>query len=409
MIKNFLLSSGVPLIIQKMKHIKSFVLGIWIKHGSRHETTSKNGLSHFIEHLFFQGTQRRDAKSISIEIDSIGGELNAFTTREFTTLYIKVLDKYLNKGIELIGDIFSNSIFPEKEIEKERSVILDEIRTIKDIPEELLHDLFMEYTYPDGLGQPILGKEETVINIKRDDILDCYRNYFKTQNIVITCAGSFDELNLIKTLEESITIENSNKVLPLSNSKFSSSINLFQKDLNEIHLCIGFELPPFNTPYRIPFIILNSILGGSVSSRLFQEIREKRGWVYNIYSFVSFYSDTGLLAIYTACEKKLLNKIIETIFKIIKTMRKNLQESEIERAKTQAISQILFSSESPNSVMQSLAYQEIYLGKTFSTNEIIKQINRTSFKDIKECISIINEKNFSLALLGPIDKNKLDI
>lgn len=407
MIKKLFLSSGIPLIIQKMNSAKSFVVGIWIKHGSRHEPSSKSGLSHFIEHLFFQGTKKRDTKSISFEIDSIGGELNAFTTREFTTLYVKAIKKYQNKAIELIGDIFSNSIFPESEIEKERSVILDEIRMVQDTPEELIHDLFMEHTYPNGLGQPILGKEETVAKIKREDILECYKNYFKTKNIVITCAGSFNESKLIESLEKNIVVEDTNKVLICNKSKFSPSIISFEKELNETHLCIGFEIPSFNSPYRIPFVILNCILGGSVSSRLFQQIREKQGWVYNIYSFVSFYSDTGLLAIYTASEKRLLNRIIETIFKIFKSLKDSLEESEIKRAKAQSISQILFSLESPNSVMQSLAYQEIYLGKVFSVDEITKQINNVSLKHVKECISMIDEKRFSLLALGPINKDDI--
>lgn len=407
MIKKTYLFSTTPVLMNKMNYYRSFVLGIWIKHGSRHEPSSKNGLSHFIEHLFFQGTSKRNAQKISLEIDSMGGDINAFTSREFTSIYIKVLDTYISRAIELIGDIYSNPLFPEEEIEKERSVILDELRTVNDTPDELIHDLFMENSFPDGLGQPILGREEAVSGITRKDIIDCYNEFYGIDNCIISCAGNFEEEKLIESLEKNIIDRNSQKSVTTKSSKFSPSLKVYEKDLNEIHLCMGTETFPFNSPYRHALILLNCIIGGSVSSRLFQEIREKRGWVYNIYSFTSFYHDTGLFGIYTACDPKKINKIIETIFKIIKKIPEDLKKEEFERAKTQTISQILFSSESPGSVMHSLAYQELYLGHCLSIEEQIKQIEAVEFNELKDMASILKERIFSTTLLGPVSEKEL--
>lgn len=388
--------------MNEMKGYRSFVLGVWIKHGSRHEPSSKNGLSHFIEHLFFQGTPKRDAHRISLEIDTLGGDINAFTSREFTSIYIKVLDTYMPQAIELIGDIYSNPLFPEEEIEKERSVILEEIRTINDTPDELVHDLFMENSFPDGLGQPILGREEAVLTITRKDIVDRYNEFYG--NSIISCAGSFDEKRLIESLEKNIKPRIFKNVVINSNSLFSPCIKIHEKDLNEIHLCMGTETFPFNSPHRYALILLNCIVGGSVSSRLFQEIREKRGWVYNIYSFTSFYHDTGLFGVYTACEPKKINRIVETIFKILKKIPENLKKEEFKRAKTQTISQIIFSQESPSSVMHNLAYQELYFGQYYTLQQQIKQFESVTFNEVRDMASILKEKDFSITLLGPVSE-----
>ncbi|MCS7163372.1 MAG: insulinase family protein, partial [Thermodesulfovibrio sp.] len=367
----------------------------------------KNGLSHFIEHLFFQGTPKRNARQISFEIDSIGGDINAFTSREFTALYIKVLNTSICKALEIIGDIYSNPLFPEQEIEKERSVILDEIRTVNDTPDELIHDLFMENSFPNGLGQPILGKESTVLKITRQDIIDCYNSFYGINNCIISCAGNFEEKSLIKYLEKNINIKTSNKSPTINSYSFSPGIKIHEKDLNEIHLCMGVDTFPFKSPYRNALTILNCIIGGSVSSRLFQEIREERGWVYNIYSFTSFYHDTGVFGIYTACDHDKINKIIEIIFKIIKRIPEDLKNDEIERAKTQIISQILFSSESPSSIMHNLAYQELYLGDLVSIKDQIKQIKGVSFREVQHLASLLKDKKFSITILGPISKEEI--
>lgn len=403
------LSSGIPLIFERMRNFQSFVLGIWIKHGCRHEPIEKNGLSHFIEHLFFQGTKNRTAKDISLEIDSIGGDLNAFTAREFTALYIRSLKNKMTKSVELISDIFSNPTFPEKEIEKERAIILDEIRMINDNPEELIHDLFMESTFRNNLGQPILGKEKTIMNIRRKDIVDCFNHYYGTNNCIISCAGNFDINDLIEELEKNITKRYSLNTNLKKNAEFQSGIHVFERELSEVHICLGFQTIPFNHKDRQALTLLNCILGGSVSSRLFQEIREKRGLAYNIYSFVSFYSDTGILGIYTACEPSKGNKIIKLLKSILKKLPDTVRQDELERAKNQIISQILYSNESPSSVMQNLAYHDIYLEGIYSVKEQIKQINSVSLGEIKRVANQFLDSDFSLTVLGSIKRDSLDI
>ncbi len=403
------LSSGIPLIIHKLSNFNSFVLGIWIKHGSRHEPSNKNGLSHFIEHLFFQGTKKRTAKEISLQIDSIGGDLNAFTGREFTSIYIKSLKHNMSKAIELISDIFSNPLFPAKEIEKERAIILEEIRMVNDNPEELVHDLFMEKAFNNNLGSPILGKEHTVEKIIRKDILECFKNYYGTNNCLISCAGNFDVEKLVSDLEEHLTYR---KGIQLScekpKAKFSSGVHVFQKELNEVHICLGFQAVPFKHEDRNRLTLLNCILGGSVSSRLFQEIREKKGLAYNIYSFVSFYSDTGIFGIYTACEPSKVNEMLKSINSTLKKLSK-IKDEEMERAKTQMTAQILYSSESLSSIMQNLAFQYIYLNGIYKTREQISLINAIKMNDIQRVRDYILNNAFSLTLLGPMEREKLDI
>ncbi len=407
-IKSYLFSN-VPLLMQKMPYAHSFVLGIWVKYGSRYEELSKNGISHFLEHLFFQGTKNRDAKSISIEIDSIGGDINAFTTREFTAIYIKALAKHIETAIELICDIFSNPTFPENEVEKERTVILDEIRTISDTPEELVHDLFMEHAFQGGLGQPILGKEATVLNITREDIVRCYDEYYSLSNCVISCAGNFDEKVLFDYLEKNLIFRNSKKTPDIKPSIFTPSLNVYEEDFNEVHITIGMDTFSFNNPYRYPLTLLNSIIGGSVSSKLFQEIREKRGLAYNIYSSVSFYHDTGLFEIYTACDQKKINEILSIIMDIFKNLPDSLTEEELQRAKTQIVSQILFSLESSTSIMNNLAYQELYSNTILSPEEYTRKIESVTLKDICEVASMLKEKKPGITLLGPIKKEAIDL
>jgi predicted Zn-dependent peptidase len=407
--KKIYLSSGIPVILQKMDKFQSFVLGIWIKHGSRHDPAEKNGLSHFIEHLFFQGTKRRDAKTISYEIDSLGGDINAFTTREFTSIYVKGLKKQISRYLDLLCDLYSNPLFPEQEIEKERSVILDEIRMVNDTPEEFAHDIFMENAFQNSLGLPILGKENTVSNITREDIIDCFKNYYGLGNSLICCAGNFDENELTNFLEKNIKKRKSKPVFFDNPAKFSPGIKVYEKELHEVHLCLGFETVPFRHENRLPLTLLNCIVGGSVSSRLFQEIREKRGLAYNIYSFVSFYSDTGVFGIYTASEYKKINKVIKVIMDILKKLPDNLKEEEIDRAKTQIISQIIYSSESPSSVMQTLAYNEIYLGGVYKVKEQISQIKKIKFEDIRKVAHYLRKDSFNLTVFGPIKKDQLNI
>lgn len=407
MIKKIILSSGTPLIMQKRSSFYSFMLGVWIKYGSRHEPRDKNGLSHFIEHLLFQGTSKRDAKSISLQIDSLGGDINAFTAREFTSLYIKVLNKYIPEAIELIGDIFSSPSFPEREIEKERSIIIDEIRTVEDTPDELIHDLFMNDIFPDSLGQPVLGKKETVMNISRDDIINCFKKYYSGTNCIITCVGNFNENEIIKEIEKNFRFRNTESVPILKKSVFNPSIHVHERDLNEVHLCLGIESFPFNSPYRYNLSLLNLIVGGCVSSKLFQEIREKRGYTYNIYSFISCYSDTGIFGVYTACDKSRVYNVLELILSIIKNLHETLTEDELQRAKKQAISHLLFSSESTNYVMQNLAYQEIYLKKIYKIKEQIKKIESIKMSDLKDTADFLKNKTFALTILGALSSKEL--
>lgn len=403
------LSSGIPVIMQRIGFFHSFVLGIWIKFGSRHEPPQKRGLSHFIEHLLFQGTKNRDAKRISLEIDSLGGDLNAFTAREFTALYVKGLRKNLDKSIELICDIYSNPLFPEDEIEKERAVILDEIRIVHDSPEEFTHDFFTERVFDESLGVSILGRAETVSTISREDILDVFERFYGVNNTFICCAGNFDENLLIEKLEENLSNRLSEESKIHRRAKFKPTISVSQRDFQEVHICVGFETVPFESELRNSLAVLNCIVGGSVSSRLFQEIREKRGLAYNVYSFLSSYADTGLFGIYTACEAKKVNQVLGVIREIISKISETLTEEEVERAKNQILSQILYSSESASSVMQSLAFQFLYLNRTYSLRQQQRQIQKITLKEVKAVSEFLKPDKMGIALVGPVKEERLNL
>lgn len=266
------LVNQIPVIMVPMKNFRSVSMGIWVKTGSRFEKPEENGISHFLEHLFFKGTKRRSQKDIAIEIDSIGGELNAFTSKETTTFYIKVLDQFIEKGIDLLSDIFLNSLFPEEEIEKEKSIIKEEIKMVEDTPDDYIHDLFHQTAWDNtGLGQPILGRRETIKTFSREKLLNYKKKYYGTKDIVISCAGRFEPERLIGLLNKYFGTMNDGSDPPeIKKPEFHYRTNIHKKDLSEIHLCLGVEAFEISSPYRYHISILNAILGGGVSSRLFK-------------------------------------------------------------------------------------------------------------------------------------------
>lgn len=399
------LENGIPVVMEQLKNFRSFILGIWVKVGSRNETPDKNGISHFLEHMFFKGTKKRTATEISIDIDSLGGELNAFTSRENTAFYVKVLDEYIDKGVELLSDIFLHSQFLEEEIEKEKGVIKEEIKLVEDTPDDYIHDLFSRTVWGEkGLGQPVLGKRETIKGFTREDLINHVRKYYGTKDTVIACAGNFEPDHVIDLLNHYLgNLRRGSEPELFSPPFFNREIAVYTKDLSEVHICLGVEGLPYASEDRYALAILNTILGAGVSSRLFQEIREKKGYAYSIFSFVSAYFDTGFWAVYAGTGRKKAVIVAELIIREMKNLYKTLSESELKRAKDQLKGNLILGLESTGSRMQSIARQEIYYKRYFSQKEIMKEIDAVTLEQARSLSKrLINDGKMSMTVLGPV-------
>ncbi|HLG22570.1 MAG TPA: pitrilysin family protein, partial [Candidatus Manganitrophaceae bacterium] len=297
MFRKMVLDNGIRIVAEKMSSVKSVSIGLWINIGSRDEEAHEHGMSHFLEHMFFKGTAKRSAKEIAREIDAIGGELNAFTSRETTTFYAKVLDDHLPKAVELLSDNFHYSRFDPREIERERQVVIEEIKMVEDDPEDLVHDLYTgDIWRGNPLGRPILGTIETISDITRKKIIHFLKRTYDPRQIVISVAGHFDLPSLMKLLERAFGRYTADgiRLHPRLAPEINPHVRVKKRKLEQAHLCIGTRGLPQGDPDRHALYVLNTILGGSVSSRLFQEIRERRGLAYSIYSYPSSYQDGGL-------------------------------------------------------------------------------------------------------------------
>jgi len=407
MFKKTHLENGVPVVTESLKNVRSVVLGIWVKVGSRNETTEKNGISHCLEHMFFKGTKKRSAKDIAFEIDSLGGDLNAFTSRENTTFYIKVLDEYLEKGIELLSDIFLHPIFPEDELEKEKKIIKEEIKMVEDTPDEYIHDLFTKTIWGNtGLGQSILGRRETVKSFTKNDLLTHIRKYYGTRDIVISCSGNFDHDILLNNLHKNLgNLRRGSEPERRPPPQYNGKVAVFKKDLAEAHICLGLKGLSQASKERYSLYVLNTILGAGISSRLFQEIREKRGLAYSIYSFIASYYDTGIWGVSAGVSRRKVRETLELIIKEMSSLKDTMDEAELKRAKDQLKGNIILGLESTSSRMNNIARQEIYYGRYYSPKEIIQEIESITLGRIKDLVDkLVHKESISLTVYGPVNE-----
>jgi len=410
MYKKLFLDNGIPVVMDTVKEARSVTLGVWVKVGSRNEHPEENGISHFLEHMFFKGTSKRTSKDIAVEIDSLGGELNAFTTRESTTFYVKVLDEHLEKAIELLSDIFLNSTFPVEEIEKEKGIISEEIKLVEDTPDDFVHDLFNKAIWDnDGLGQFVLGKKETIDTFSRDDLFRHVEKFYTTKNIVVACSGNFNEEILNRNLNSTIgNIKRESESQKNSCPEFNGKVNIIPKKLSEVHICLGLKGLPHASEDRYSMHLLNTILGAGVSSRLFQEVREKRGLAYSIYSFNNSYLDTGVWGVYAGTDKRHAEEVIDIITDQIRSLSDSISPEDLRRAKDQLKGNLMLALESTSSKMINIARQEIYYGRYFAPEEIINAVEAVTLEDIKALSHrLVGNNPFALTVYGPIKRLKL--
>ena len=405
-----LLDNGIRVVSQEMPDHRSVSLGIWVENGSRHESTRENGISHFIEHLLFKGTERRSAAQIAEEMDAIGGVLNAFTAKEHTCYYAKVLDEDLPLAIDLLTDIFLHSVFNADEIERERSVILQEISQAEDTPDDYIHDLFsLDFFKDHPLARPICGSAETVNSFRRQDFLTFFKSRYRPRRVVVAAAGHLRHDELVQAFNERLGSVRDSVHDGRSDSEdgdgapeMQSGIFQHTKSLEQAHLCLGVSGVHQTHPLRYAAYVLNTLLGGGMSSRLFQEIREKRGKAYSVYSFSSSYKDVGYLGVYAGTSVEWVEEVVELILKEHKQLAAgDIKEEEIRRTQGQLVGSMMLGLESTDSWMSHIARNEIYFGEPITTDEICRGIRAVSRDTVVDLAStLFGSQEIALSLLG---------
>ncbi len=405
------LNNGIRVITENIPHAHSVSIGIWVTNGSRHDRRDLNGVAHFIEHLLFKGTEKRSALDIAREIDSVGGVLNAFTCREYLCFYAKVLSDALPKAVDLLADIFLNSSFEESEVEKERKVILQEIRMLKDSPDNYIHELFCQSFWKSHpLGMSIVGTEESVSGMSRDALLSTRHERFKAEDIIICAAGNLRHSELISLLGTHFNeVPTGTYSCPGNPPIYERQVRILEKDLEQVHLCLGTKALPQDSPLRYAGYILNAILGGSISSRLFQEVREKLGLAYSVYSYVLSHSDAGTMVVYAGTKPDKLSEVIEIVLKALHTLKTEpVSPSEMAFAKEHLKGNLLLSLENSDNRMTKLAKNEIYFRRQIPISEILDGLKHVSSDDVVGLGAQLFKGDYlTLELLGKIDSRSI--
>lgn len=403
------LDNGIRVVSHEMPDNRSVSLGIWVENGSRHESAEENGISHFIEHLLFKGTERRSAAQIAEEMDAVGGIINAFTSKENTCYYAKVLDENLPLAIDLLTDIFLHSSFDAEEIERERSVILQEISQSEDTPDDYVHDLFnLDFFQNQPIGRPICGRQETVTGFSRDDIVKFFKARYRPEKVIVSAAGNLRHGAIVEAMAArlgsigQVSLKSATEIgadiLPTT----ASGIYPHPKPLEQVHLCLGMTGIHQTHPKRYVGYVLNTLLGGGMSSRLFQEIREKRGKAYSVYSFSSSYKDVGYVGVYAGTSLESTEEVVELITQELKKLAAGgMTSAELERTQGQLVGSTMLGLESTDSWMSHIARNEIYFGKSITTEEICQRIRAVSRDDVVELANdLFRSDGRTLTLLG---------
>ncbi len=406
------LPNGLRVLTEPMAHLRSVTMGIWVETGSRHEVPSQGGISHFLEHLFFKGTTRRTAAQIAEEIDAVGGVLNAFTTKEYTCFYAKVLPEHLGIATDLLADLFTASRFAHEEIERERSVVLQEISQLEDTPDDWIHDLFsLDFWAGHALARPIAGTVETVQGLERRELLDFLAARYRPDRVIIAAAGGVDHARLVASVERAFEcLEGTSAAFHDSAPAPRRVVHVHEKPLEQLHVCLGVPGLAQSDPERYAAHLLNTAFGGGMSSRLFQEIREKRGKAYNVYSFLSSFRDTGYVGVYVGTSAAWLHEVIDVVRTEARRLaRDGLAPAELERAKEQVKGSLLLGLETSDSHMSRIAKNEIYHGRDISIDEVREMIDAVTRDDIVRVAErLLGQGIVACTVLGDLQGRRLD-
>lgn len=408
MYKKYTLDNGIRVVMEDISYVNSVSIGVWVDNGSIKEDKHINGISHFIEHMLFKGTSNRTAKQIAEAIDNIGGQINAFTSKEYTCFYAKVIDSHLPIAIDVLADMINNSLFSEEDIEKEKSVVVEEINMYEDSPEDVVYDLLAETMFENtSLSLPILGTVDTLNSITREKLIDYFNNNYTVENLVISIAGNIKVDETLELLEKKFAIlkHNSDKNNNIAdNIKFTQKVRGKYKKTEQLNFCIGMEGIPCGNDDIYSLLILNNIFGGSMSSRLFQKIREEKGLVYSVYSHPSSYKNIGTFTIYAGLNPKQIYNVVNIIKNDIEELKLNLITiDELEKSKEQLKGNYILGLESTSSRMAEIGKSELILGKMYSPKEILGKIDKVTLENVKETIDkIFNYNKFNIAYVGNI-------
>ncbi|KWW10963.1 MULTISPECIES: pitrilysin family protein [Bacillaceae] len=404
MIKKYTCQNGVRIVLENIPTVRSAAIGVWIKTGSRNETPELNGVSHFLEHMFFKGTTTRNAREIAESFDSVGGQVNAFTSKEYTCYYAKVMDNHASYALEILADMFFNSTFDEEELKKEKNVVYEEIKMYEDTPDDIVHDLLSQAVYEKHpLGYPILGTEETLETFNSETLKKYVHDMYTPDKVVISIAGNVDE-KLIQEVESYFGSYQGGEHRPeLIKPAFHENRITRKKETEQAHLCLGYKGLEIGNDKTYSLITLNNILGGSMSSRLFQDVREQRGLAYSVYSYHSSYQDSGLVTVYGGTGTSQLDSLYETIQETLDTLKRDgITEKELRNSKEQLKGSLMLSLESTNSRMSRNGKNELMLGEHRSLDDIIIKIDEVTEGTVNELANQIFTEH-SLSLVSPLE------
>jgi predicted Zn-dependent peptidase len=406
------LPNGLTIITEEMQHIRSVSIGIWVKTGSRDEDLQWNGISHFIEHMVFKGTKHRTAEDIARQVDSIGGNMDAFTAKECICFNVKVLDEHLPVAMDILGDLVLNPVFDVQDISRERGVILEEIKMDEDNPDYLVHEIFTQNFWKDHpLGKPILGTKETVKRFDRDPVMDFYGQRFAPGNLIICAAGNLKHAQFVE-----VVAKHFQHIKPMKNGFHSPQPKIVpriilrnKKALEQVQICVGVPSHPIAHQRRHASYILNTLLGGGMSSRLFQNIRERQGLAYAIYSDLSPYRDTGCLSVYAGTSRESAVKVVQCVVSEFRKLKSEpVSAEELRRSKDQLKGSLMLSLESSTARMSNLARQEMYFDRFYGLDELIEKIEAVTAPELQELANeFFRTESIAVTILGNLHDVKL--
>lgn len=401
-IKRTTLENGLNIVTERMERVETVSFGAYVAAGTRHEDEATNGAAHFLEHMAFKGTERRSAIRIAEEIENVGGYINAYTARENTAYYVKLLKDDLPLGVDLIGDILTHSTFLPEEVERERGVILQEIGQANDTPDDIIFDHFQECAFPNQpMGRPILGTADGISTMSRETLIGYMRQHYSTKNMVIAAAGNLhhdDVVELVCKHFADLPTHTPPKAAP---SAYTGGLHTTDRKLDQVHLLLGFPSPGYREKGYYSAMILSTLLGGGMSSRLFQEIRERRGLVYSIYSFASPFADSGLFGLYAGTGPDKTDELVPAALAELRNLQNGLSAEELARARTQLKASLLMSLESTGSRCSQIARQIQVHNRIISTEDMIRKIDAVTEEDVLAMARQIFNGTPTLTTMGP--------
>jgi predicted Zn-dependent peptidase len=401
------LDNGLRILTERMTHVRSISIGVWLTRGSRHETAERGGIAHFVEHMLFKGTATRSAEDIAQAIDSIGGQLDAFTAKEYASYYIKVLDEHLPLALDVLSDIVLNPAFTPDDIEREKKVVVEEIKMVEDTPDDLVHELFTQAFWENHpLGRPILGTRETVESLDAALLRDYFSNAYTPANLIVSAVGNLEHERVRQLVEEKFGgLKSVGRSFREDAPQVVPKIQVRNKELEQSHLCLGTSSYPQNHDDRYSSYVLNTLLGGSMSSRLFQNVREKRGLAYAVFSGLSAYRDAGSFTIYAGCSNEAVGEVLDLVVEELRGVRQTpVPEAELRRAKDHLKGSLMLSLENTASRMSHLARQEIYFDRQFGLDETLEGIEGVTPADVQRVAGdLFREGALAATVLGNVN------